>query len=70
YYVIPMMDEVEYAKQREYLISEFEKWQQVKNAGKMDEGSSVYEKNPQFNLFNSIAHERFKIIDSNKDNIF
>ncbi len=70
YYVIPMMDEVEYAKQREALIREFSIWEKVKNAGAQDSRVENYLKRGHLNLFNAIANERFKIIEKNKDNIF
>ncbi|MBC74492.1 MAG: hypothetical protein CME64_00595 [Halobacteriovoraceae bacterium] len=70
YYIIPMMDEVEYAKQREALIREFAIWQKVKNAGAQDKRVKAYKKKAHLNLFNAIAHERFKIIENNKENIF
>lgn len=70
FYVIPMMDEIEYASQREFLIREFKKWESVKNAGVNRDSARPYEKAAKYNLYNAIALERFKIIEKNKDNIF
>lgn len=70
YYVIPMMDEIEYASEREFLIRELNKWKQVKNAGVNSTGAEVYLNNPQYNLFNAIANERFNIIERHKKDIF
>lgn len=70
HYVIPMMDEVEYARQREKLIKEFAEWEKVKNAGETSPGAKKYRAASRFNLFNAIARERFKIIEKRKNNIF
>ena len=70
FYVVPMMDEVEYAKQREILLREFSAWEKVMNAGVSDKATQEYEKRPHYNLFNAIAHERFKLIEKYKENIF
>lgn len=69
FYVIPMMDELEYAKEREVLIREFAKWEESLRQHANAEGNK-YKDNPQYNLFNAIAFERFKIIEKHKENIF
>lgn len=70
YYVIPMIDDVEYARQRETLLKEFKRWSGARNAALTGQGVELYRKASRFNLFNAIAHERFKIIEKNKNNIF
>lgn len=70
FYVLPMMDEVAYAREREILARELGEWRKIKNAGVGGERSEDYKLHPEFNLYNAIADERFKIIEKNKDNIF
>lgn len=70
YYVIPTMDETLYAEQSEFLKKEILLWEQTLNLGTRKKTNQKYLKNSEFNLFNSIAKERFEIIEKNKKEIF
>jgi hypothetical protein len=70
YYIIPTIDEVLYAKAIEELNKEIIAFEGVKNYSKVTSKTQIYLDHPQFNLFNSIAIERIKIIKKNKDEIF
>lgn len=70
YYVAPMMDDVEYARQREALAREFDLWERAQNAGEGGAGLEKYRKAPEYNLYNAIAKRRFEALDKNRDKIF
>jgi hypothetical protein len=70
FYIIPTIDEVLYAKAIQELNREVIAFEGVKNYSKESKGTAKYLKHPEFNLFNSIAIERIKIIKKNKNEIF
>lgn len=70
YYVIPMMDEDLYAEQSEVLARELKEWSKVLNVGEDTDQKSPYLKYSQFNLYNAVAHKRYEIIESLKNEIF
>lgn len=70
YYVVPTMDETLYAKHSEFLKKELLLWEESLNLGTRKKTNQKYLKNKQYNLFNSIAKERFQIIENNKEEIF
>jgi hypothetical protein len=70
FYIIPTIDDVLYATAIRELDREIIAFEGVKNFAKESKETQKYLDHPEFNLFNSIAIERIKIIKNNKDEIF
>jgi hypothetical protein len=61
YYVVPMLEEDEFSVLMESLGKDLNIWQNLQ-MGNSSKRSVIYEKNREFNLFNSIANERYKTL--------
>lgn len=70
FYIVPMMDEVLFAKEEEFLTKEFLYWNGVRNLADRSKGTQKYLEHKEFNLYNSIAQKRFEIIVKLKNEIF
>ena len=69
YYIIPMLEEDEFSAMMQLLSKDINTWFQLQ-LGNPSEASQLFEKHREFNLFNSIAKERFTRIHKLRKNIF
>ena len=70
FYIIPMMDEDLYAKEKKVLERELSIWQKQKNYGRDLAAKSKYHSYRKFNLYNAVAQKRFEIIKKYEKEIF
>ncbi len=70
FYVIPTMNEVEFAKVVEGLTNDKIAFEGVKNYSQESQATQKFLKHPEYNLFNAIALERLEIILKNRKNLF
>lgn len=69
YYIIPMLEEDEFSVEMEQLQRDLNTWYSLQ-LGKTTKASKLYENHRDFNLFNSVARERFGIMHKLRKNIF
>jgi hypothetical protein len=69
YYIIPMLEEDEFSVEMESLNKDLSIWFNLQ-MGNGSKRSRVYMAHREFNLFNSIANERFKILMKMRKQIF
>lgn len=69
YHLIPVLEEDEFASEMENLGQDLSFWKSYVK-GKKSKHSLIYENNRNFNLFNSIANEKYKVIKKLNKELF